>query len=289
MSKKIYLSPSNQNANKFAVGNTNEGTVWNEIAKKLQTKLSVYDCEVKIPDASKRLEARATEAKSWGADIYVAMHSNALNGKVRGVEVYYDPKKTDSTKRKALAQAVSNELGKLFTNRGLKTSSTLIDCYLPSMPSIIGECGFHDNLADAQMILDNKDKIAELYCNAIVSYLGLSKKTTTTTTTTSTTTKTEEFKYYYVVKKGDYLSKIASKFSTTVDKLVKANNIKNANIITVGQKIGIPDAFVYSVKSGDTLSKIAKTYGTTTAKLVKANGILNANIIRVAQQLVIVK
>lgn len=43
----------------------------------------------------------------------------------------------------------------------------------------------------------------------------------------------------YTVKSGDTLSAIASKYKTTVAKLVKDNNIENANLIYVGQKIVI--------------------------------------------------
>lgn len=43
----------------------------------------------------------------------------------------------------------------------------------------------------------------------------------------------------YTVKSGDTLSGIAKKYNTTVSKLVKDNNIKNANLIYVGQKIVI--------------------------------------------------
>ena len=41
----------------------------------------------------------------------------------------------------------------------------------------------------------------------------------------------------YRVKLGDNLTKIARKFNTTVDKLVKDNHIKNRNLIFVGQKL----------------------------------------------------
>lgn len=41
----------------------------------------------------------------------------------------------------------------------------------------------------------------------------------------------------YTVKSGDTLSAIASKYKTTVDKLVKDNKIENANLIYPGQKI----------------------------------------------------
>lgn len=43
----------------------------------------------------------------------------------------------------------------------------------------------------------------------------------------------------YTVKSGDTLSGIASKYKTTVAKLAKDNNIANANLIYVGQKIVI--------------------------------------------------
>lgn len=41
----------------------------------------------------------------------------------------------------------------------------------------------------------------------------------------------------YVVKRGDTLSTIAKRFNTTVDKLVSLNNIKDRNLIRVGQRI----------------------------------------------------
>ena len=41
----------------------------------------------------------------------------------------------------------------------------------------------------------------------------------------------------YIVKSGDTLSKIAKQYNTTIDKLVKDNNIKNPDLIIVGQKL----------------------------------------------------
>lgn len=39
---------------------------------------------------------------------------------------------------------------------------------------------------------------------------------------------------------GDTLSKIAKKYGTTVDTLVKLNGIKNKNLINIGQVIKLP-------------------------------------------------
>ena len=46
-------------------------------------------------------------------------------------------------------------------------------------------------------------------------------------------------KEYYIVKKNDTLSGIAKKYNTTINKLLSLNNIKNKNLIYVGQKIRI--------------------------------------------------
>lgn len=56
---------------------------------------------------------------------------------------------------------------------------------------------------------------------------------------TNTDTKTDGT---YTVVAGDTLGSIAKKYNTTVDELVKLNNIKNPNLINVGQKIKIPGA-----------------------------------------------
>lgn len=44
---------------------------------------------------------------------------------------------------------------------------------------------------------------------------------------------------YYTVQKGDNLSKIASKYGTTVNQLVSWNNISNPNLIYPGQKLRV--------------------------------------------------
>lgn len=70
----------------------------------------------------------------------------------------------------------------------------------------------------------------------------------------------------YTVKKGDTLSEIAAKYKTTVDKLVKLNNIKNKNLIYVGQKITIS-----SSTSASTAKKTTTTSTATTSNQAKIN------------------
>lgn len=96
----------------------------------------------------------------------------------------------------------------------------------------------------------------------------------------------------YIVKSGDTLSKIATKYNTTYQKLAEYNNISNPSLIRVGQEIKIPGTAgktssetVYTVKSGDTLVKIAGMYGTTYQKLAEYNNISNPSLIRIGQKI----
>jgi LysM repeat protein len=74
--------------------------------------------------------------------------------------------------------------------------------------------------------------------------------------------------------------------STTVDVLLQANpQIKNPNLIYVGQAINIPYGVpTYIVQKGDTLKIIANRYGTTVEKLLGLNpNVKNPNLIYVGQ------
>ena len=303
--KKIYLSPSNQTGNKFIIGNTNEGTVWLDIAKRTAKILEDYDCEVKVSKASQTLAARAAEAEAWGADCYISMHSNAAgtaNKGARGVEVYYSPKKGPETR--LLASSVLKELSHLFKNRGLKQSTKLIDCYKPAMPSIIGECGFHDNVEDATLILENKDKIAQLYVNALANALGfmrkdappLPKPTTPTTTPTDQTTLTAGTELE-LKNEPLYLASVSTVRASTVtgkyyfwggaviNNRIRITNAKS-RVGIVGQVTGwiaCPAVvLIYKVKAGDTLGKIATAHYTTLKAILAANPqITNPDLIHV--------
>ena len=99
----------------------------------------------------------------------------------------------------------------------------------------------------------------------------------------------------HVVKRGETLTSIARQYGTTVQALVKANGLRNANHIYVGQKLAIgtqssppksgTSSGTYTVRRGDTLFSIARRHGTTVAKLRQANQLANANVIYVGQRL----
>ena len=95
----------------------------------------------------------------------------------------------------------------------------------------------------------------------------------------------------YMVGRGDNLSRIALRYHTTVNEIVRANNISNPNLIYPGQRLWIPinTGNVYVVKRGDTLSRVARYYRTSVKAIVTANAISNPNLIYPGQRLWIPK
>lgn len=99
---------------------------------------------------------------------------------------------------------------------------------------------------------------------------------------------------YHVVKAGQNLTQIAALYGVSVQAIVQANNLWNANIIYTGQVLRIPVpctpapsgcTAIYVVKRGEYLKIIAARYGTTVDVLVRLNGITNPNLIYPGQRL----
>lgn len=112
-------------------------------------------------------------------------------------------------------------------------------------------------------------------------YIGQVLKVTGTVSNSTTTNNT------YVVKSGDTLSGIATKYGTTYQALANLNGISNPNYIYVGQVLKVTGTAsnTYTVKSGDTLSAIANKLGVSVSYLVSKNGIHNVNLIYVGETL----
>lgn len=95
----------------------------------------------------------------------------------------------------------------------------------------------------------------------------------------------------YVVKRGDSLWRISREFNTTINNLVRENDIENKNLIYVGEVLNVIPNYnnineesstskvYYKVRKGDTLFRIAKMYNVDLDKIVRLNDILNPNLI----------
>lgn len=90
--------------------------------------------------------------------------------------------------------------------------------------------------------------------------------------------------FRYVVKPGDSLWSIARDFDTTMEEIIRLNNLPDRPL-QVGQELLLPSRPVYKVRPGDTLWEIAIRFQTSVDELVRLNGIANPSLIRVGTEL----
>ena len=119
----------------------------------------------------------------------------------------------------------------------------------------------------------------------LMKYNNLSSDVITTgsvlTIPTTTGSSTNLNSSMYVVKAGDTLWNIAKGYNTTVENLMMMNSL-NTDLITIGQRLKVPNKNVYIVKPGDTLWNIAKRNNTTVENLMMLNN-LNTDLIKPGQ------
>lgn len=226
--KKVYLDAGHGGKDTGAVSNgLKEKDITLKIAKYTKDYLQKhYDVSIKMSrtgDTYPSLTQRTNEANKWGADLFVSIHINAGGG--YGYEDYiYSGYVSYQTKK--MQDIMNNEISVLFRkNRGKKRKNLAV-VRDTKMPAILTENGFIDNKEDANFLRksSNLKKIGKSHAIGIAKSLGLTNKSKTK---------------YVVVKNGDTLSGIAKREKTTVDNLVKLNQIKNKNLIYPNQKIRV--------------------------------------------------
>jgi membrane-bound lytic murein transglycosylase D len=97
----------------------------------------------------------------------------------------------------------------------------------------------------------------------------------------------------YIVRKGDTLSKIASLFHVSVQKLRSWNNLAS-NRLVVGKKLVVasaaaapPKKVVHKVQAGETLDRIATAYNTSVGAIISWNDKNDLSVIHPGDQITI--
>lgn len=175
MKKKIYISPSNQVSNRYAVGNTNEAEQCRKIATKLAEALNRCGFDGKTNVTGDMYE-HVRESNAFGADLHIPIHTNAYNGKVAGLRIFVY--KTGGEAEK-IAKSISAELAPITpgTSDGISAQPGLYECKATNALCVYIEAGFHDNPTEAQWIIDHTVDIAEAICRGLCKYYGVTYAT----------------------------------------------------------------------------------------------------------------
>lgn len=168
----VYLSPSNQTDNMYAgVPGVSECDNCYKIAKEIQIRGGRFGADIRfiLPDKFSGLESRVNAANDLDVDLYLSIHTNALNGRESGTRSFYPPNGVASAK---FADICSAELSK-FTGFGNARSRSFYELTDTNMPSALVEVDFHDNPARAQWLVNSTRLIAECFLKAICKYFNV--------------------------------------------------------------------------------------------------------------------
>lgn len=88
----------------------------------------------------------------------------------------------------------------------------------------------------------------------------------------------------YTIEPGDTLWGIAQNFGTTIEHILRHNNIQDVNRIYPGQQLRIHTGTMrppkwYAVRPGDTLYTISLRYGLDINDIIDYNNLDNPNVI----------
>lgn len=113
----------------------------------------------------------------------------------------------------------------------------------------------------------------------------------------------------HTVRRGETLGGIASRYGTSVAAIARENNLRNRNVLRVGQRLRIPDSArrqpagsapsapreasdggsIYVVRSGDTVAEIARSFGLKAEDVLRWNSLGARSLIRPGDRLVVSK
>ena len=218
---KVFLSPSNQFANKYAWGNTNEGKQMGIVANLLKVALERCGISVMLMHDQSMAEKVKT-ADNWGADLYIPIHSNACNGQVSGTRLFCWSKPGNGY---TACQKIFSYLAPFTpgTSESIKVDDTLYEIKYPYAPVAYIETDFHDVPSVAKWIIEHTAGIAECIAHGVCDYFNVKYVPAVEPTPAPATCKIE----LPVLRRGD-----SGNYVETVQILLNAYN--NAKIAEDG-------------------------------------------------------
>ena len=233
MSKKIYLSPSNQDGNMYAYGDTNEMEQCNRIADAAKTALERCGFTVKKATKGQNMRVSINESNAWGADLHIPIHTNAMTndgtGTAGGTIVFVYS--TDNPNM-ALATPVYNAVQSVTpgkTDFGVRAYPDLAELNGTNCIAVYIEVDFHDNPPIAKWLIENSQTVGEAIAKGVCKGYGVEYVSPMPSPSPSPDKKD----VFYRVQVGAYSDKAnAEKFLAQV----KAAGFKNAFIVEVSKK-----------------------------------------------------
>ena len=183
MAKKVYLSPSDQRRNTYAVGDTTEDVQCGRIAAACKAALERSGVEVMVGQYD-TMANRVAASNRFKADLHVPIHTNAANGKATGTHLFCYSSTKDSKGNYIIdknsagykaCKAVLDVLGPLTPGSPdvVRAYPALYEVKYPAAPTVYIEVDFHDVPAVAAWIIANTTLIGEAIAKGLCAALGV--------------------------------------------------------------------------------------------------------------------
>lgn len=171
MAKNIYISPSSQPANTYAVGKTNEQEQCRKIGAALEKELDRCGFNAKA-GLSGTMYTRVAESNKMDADLHLPIHTNAFDGKVAGLRIMIYKKGGEAEQ---IAKAIMATLAPITpgTSDGISCQPQLYEISDSEAICVYIEVGFHDNAKEAQWIIDHTQDIAVAIAKGLCNHYGV--------------------------------------------------------------------------------------------------------------------
>lgn len=294
MYEKIFLSPSNQDGNRYAYGNTTEDVQCGKIAVAAETALKRCGFETKNEQYD-TMQNRVAHSNTWGADMHLPIHTNACNGKVGGTRIFYG----------AGERAAAAMLAALRDLSPGKSDGMAREDYYEithaKATTVYVEFEFHDVPELAKWIIEHPEEIGEGICKGVCAYFGREyiepqtepkeEPKQETKPENPISDSTEDIRRRLtpgesIRLKNEplYVSSTAEARASTVTGIyyIWGNAIINGRIRITNSasragKSGQVTGWIavpmrtYTVQKGDTLTKISKIYGVKISDILEAN------------------
>ena len=183
MVKRVYLSPSDQRSNVYAVGDTTEAIQCGRIAWACKAALERSGVEVMLGQYD-TMANRVAKSNRFKADLHVPIHTNACNGKASGTHLFCYSNTKDSKGNYIIdknsagyraCKAVLDVLGPLTpgTPDVIRAYPSLYEVKRPAATTVYIEVDFHDVPHIAQWIIENTTLIGETIAKGLCNVLGV--------------------------------------------------------------------------------------------------------------------
>ena len=172
----VYLSPSTQEFNNFVNYGTEE-----EWMNAITDEIEIYLREGGIrfvrntPDMTARTSIEQSNAV--GADLHVAIHSNAapdsLRGRLQGTDIYYAPVSRNGLR---MARILKKNFRMIYPDESkvnIRPTDYLGEVLNTYAPAVLIEVAYHDNIDDALWIQNSISRIAYAIAVSIYEYFNI--------------------------------------------------------------------------------------------------------------------